>query len=47
VASSSKQPYGSGDSDDGYTLCFTNLAEFQRWRQDEEERNMVEFVKVR
>ena len=47
VASSSKQPYGSGDSDDGYTLCFTNLHEFQQWRQDEEERNMVEFVKVR
>ncbi|RXW22580.1 hypothetical protein EST38_g3296 [Candolleomyces aberdarensis] len=45
VASSSKQPYGSGDSDDGYTLSFPDLDAFQQWRQDEEERNMVEFVK--
>lgn len=44
--SSAKQPYGSGDSDDGYTLVFANLQEFQAWREQEEERNMVEFVKV-
>ncbi|KAJ3524240.1 hypothetical protein NMY22_g11087 [Coprinellus aureogranulatus] len=45
VASSSKAPYGSGDSDDGYTLRFPNLEAFQAWREEEEERNMVEFVK--
>ena len=43
---SSKQPYGSGDSDDGYTLIFTNLDAFQAWRTSEEERQCVEFVKV-
>ncbi|KAF8640899.1 hypothetical protein AX17_000547 [Amanita inopinata Kibby_2008] len=44
-SSSTKQPYGSGDSDDGYTLVFQNLASFQEWRAVEEERQMVEFVK--
>ena len=44
--STSKQPYGSGDSEDGYTLIFSNLDEFQAWRQAEEDRNCVEFVKV-
>ncbi|KAF8632995.1 hypothetical protein AX15_001592 [Amanita polypyramis BW_CC] len=44
-ASHTKQPYGSGDTDDGYTLIFTNLAAFQEWRAEEEERQMVEFVK--
>ena len=44
--SSSKQPYGSGDSDDGYTLIFQNLDAFQTWRATEEERQCVEFVKV-
>ena len=43
---SSKQPYGSGDSDDGYTLIFQNLDAFQAWRTSEEERQCVEFVKV-
>ena len=43
---SSKQPYGSGDSDDGYTLIFQNLDAFQAWRASEEERQCVEFVKV-
>ncbi|KAF8807792.1 hypothetical protein BYT27DRAFT_7189885 [Phlegmacium glaucopus] len=43
--SSSKQPYGSGDSDDGYTLIFDNLDAFQAWRAGEEERQCVEFVK--
>jgi hypothetical protein len=47
---SSKQPYGSGDSDDGYTLIFQNLDAFQTWRtgdsDGEEERQCVEFVKV-
>ncbi|KAG6821394.1 hypothetical protein H0H93_014191 [Arthromyces matolae] len=42
---SNKQPYGSGDADDGYTLVFPNLAAFQEWRQQEEDRQMVEFVK--
>lgn len=45
-SSTSKQPYGSGDSDDGYTLIFSNLEEFHAWRAGEEERQMVEFVKV-
>ncbi|TFK36921.1 hypothetical protein BDQ12DRAFT_686095 [Crucibulum laeve] len=44
-SSSSKQPYGSGDTDDGYTLVFANLQAFQDWRNAEEERQMVEFVK--
>ena len=44
--SHSKQPYGSGDTDDGYTLVFPNLAAFQEWRAEEEERQMVEFVKA-
>ena len=46
VVSASKQPYGSGDTDDGYTLLFPNIAAFQAWRESEEEQNMVEFVKV-
>ncbi|KAF8665264.1 hypothetical protein AX16_000285 [Volvariella volvacea WC 439] len=45
-ASSSKQPYGSGDTDDGYTLVFPNLDAFNAWRMQEEERQMVEFVKA-
>lgn len=45
-SSSSKQPYGSGDTDDGYTLVFENLDAFNEWRNNEEERQMVEFVKV-
>lgn len=45
-ASHTKQPYGSGDSDDGYTLVFPNLVAFQEWRASEEERQMVEFVKA-
>jgi len=40
-----KQPYGSGDTDDGYTLVFANLEAFHEWRNQEEERQMVEFVK--
>jgi len=43
----SKQPYGSGDADDGYTLVFASLQEFNDWRQAEEGRTMCEFVKVR
>ncbi|KAH7885986.1 hypothetical protein F5I97DRAFT_1876854 [Phlebopus sp. FC_14] len=43
--SSSRPPYGSGDSDDGYTLVFPNIAAFQQWRAQEEENQMVEFVK--
>ena len=42
----SKQPYGSGDADDGYTLVFASLQEFNDWRQAEEDRTMCEFVKV-
>ncbi|KAF4622962.1 hypothetical protein D9613_002189 [Agrocybe pediades] len=45
TVSTTKQPYGSGDSDDGYTLVFPNLAAFQEWRNAEEERHCVEFVK--
>jgi hypothetical protein len=41
-----KAPYGSGDSEDGYTLIFPNLVAFNEWRMKEEEANMVEFVKV-
>jgi hypothetical protein len=44
--SSTKQPYGSGDTDDGYTLVFPNLEAFHEWRNQEEERQMVEFVKA-
>src|ERR1700722_7112273 len=40
-----KQPYGSGDHEDGYTLVFPNLEAFHAWRQQEEETQMVEFVK--
>jgi hypothetical protein len=45
TASASKQPYGSGDHDDGYTLVFPNLDAFHAWRAVEEETQMVEFVK--
>lgn len=44
-SSSSKQPYGSGDTDDGYTLIFPNIDAFHEWRNHEEETQMVEFVK--
>ncbi|KAF9502440.1 hypothetical protein BDN71DRAFT_40397 [Pleurotus eryngii] len=40
-----KQPYGSGDADDGYTLVFPNIDAFHAWRVQEEETQMVEFVK--
>ncbi|KAL4069792.1 hypothetical protein V8B97DRAFT_2008322 [Scleroderma yunnanense] len=43
--SSARPPYGSGDSDDGYTLVFPSLDAFQDWRTREEESQMVEFVK--
>ncbi|KAJ6504394.1 hypothetical protein DFH09DRAFT_1201540 [Mycena vulgaris] len=43
--SSAKQPYGSGDTDDGYTLVFPDLKSFHEWRNKEEEVQMVEFVK--
>ncbi|KIJ21958.1 hypothetical protein PAXINDRAFT_6084 [Paxillus involutus ATCC 200175] len=43
--SASRPPYGSGDTDDGYTLIFPNLDAFQEWRNHEEETQMVEFVK--
>ncbi|KAJ7446428.1 hypothetical protein B0H11DRAFT_2084712 [Mycena galericulata] len=42
---STKQPYGSGDTDDGYTLVFPNIEAFHEWRNKEEETQMVEFVK--
>lgn len=41
-----KQPYGSGDTND-YNLVFPNLDAFHEWRLKEEETQMVEFVKVR
>ncbi|KAF8488537.1 hypothetical protein JB92DRAFT_2565619, partial [Gautieria morchelliformis] len=40
-----KPAYGSGEPDDGYTLVFANLDEFQAWRAQEEEDKIVEFVK--
>ncbi|THV07600.1 hypothetical protein K435DRAFT_959672 [Dendrothele bispora CBS 962.96] len=40
-----KLPYGAGDTDDGYTLVFPNIAAFNEWREKEEETQMVEFVK--
>ncbi|KZS95852.1 hypothetical protein SISNIDRAFT_483277 [Sistotremastrum niveocremeum HHB9708] len=40
-----KAPYGSGDSEDGYTLVFNSMEEFQAWRNKEEEEKVVEFVK--
>lgn len=43
--SSARPPYGSGDSDDGYTLVFPSIEAFQEWRAREEEMQMVEFVK--
>ncbi|PPR00037.1 hypothetical protein CVT24_009046 [Panaeolus cyanescens] len=45
VTTTTKQPYGSGDTDDGYTLLFENISAFQAWRQQEEETQCVEFVK--
>ncbi|KAJ7103306.1 hypothetical protein B0H15DRAFT_811795 [Mycena belliarum] len=43
--STTKQPYGSGDTDDGYTLVFPDIEAFYEWRNKEEETQMVEFVK--
>ncbi|KAL0071752.1 hypothetical protein AAF712_000674 [Marasmius tenuissimus] len=40
-----RAPYGSGDSDDGYTLVFASLDAFHEWRTKEEDSQMVEFVK--
>ncbi|KAJ6520046.1 hypothetical protein C8R45DRAFT_953695 [Mycena sanguinolenta] len=44
-APSTKAPYGSGDTDDGYTLVFPDLQTFHEWRLKEEEDKCVEFVK--
>jgi hypothetical protein len=44
-SSTTRPPYGSGDTDDGYTLVFPTLAAFQDWRTREEDTQMVEFVK--
>ncbi|KAF8323031.1 hypothetical protein DL93DRAFT_2070453 [Clavulina sp. PMI_390] len=41
----SKGLYGSGDLEDGYTLSFANMAEFNKWRSEEEEAKCIEFVK--
>ena len=43
--SAPKPPYGSGDTDDGYTLIFPNIDAFNEWRAREEETKVVEFVK--
>lgn len=40
-----KPAYGSGELDDGYTLVFANMEEFQAWRYREEKEKIVEFVK--
>lgn len=45
IPSPPKPAYGSGEPDDGYTLVFPNLDEFQAWRSREEEEKTVEFVK--
>jgi hypothetical protein len=45
IPSPPKPAYGSGEADDGYTLVFANLDEFQAWRAREEEDKIVEFVK--
>ena len=42
---SRKVLYGAGDADEGYTLTFGSMAEFEAWRAKEEEENMVEFVR--
>jgi hypothetical protein len=41
-----RAPYGSGDSDDGYTLVFPNITAFYEWKEKEEDAQIVEFVKV-
>jgi hypothetical protein len=43
--STSRLPYGAGDTDDGYTLVFPNIDAFIEWRKHEEETKVVEFVK--
>jgi hypothetical protein len=43
--SATRPPYGSGDTDDGYTLIFSDMTAFQEWRAHEEEAQVVEFVK--
>jgi hypothetical protein len=45
TTANAKRPYGSGDHEDGYTLVFPSLEAFHAWRQQEEESQMVEFVK--
>jgi len=45
ASTTTKAPYGSGDTDDGYTLVFPDLDAFHEWRKKEEEEQMVEFVK--
>ncbi|KAF8337944.1 uncharacterized protein EI90DRAFT_3151798 [Cantharellus anzutake] len=40
-----KPPYGAGDSEEGYTLVFVNMATFNAWRLQEEESKCIEFVK--
>lgn len=40
-----KGSYGSGDGDDGYSLSFPNLEAFYKWRTQEEEALVIEFVK--
>jgi len=45
AGSTSRAPYGSGDHDDGYSLVFPSLAAFHAWREQEEDTQMVEFVK--
>ncbi|KAJ7734614.1 hypothetical protein B0H16DRAFT_1327500 [Mycena metata] len=41
-----RPPYGSGDRGDGYNLVFPDLDSFKKWRDAEEETNMIDFVKV-
>lgn len=37
----SRQPYGSGETDEGFTLEFTSFSEFDAWKLAEEESKYV------
>ncbi|KAG8722418.1 hypothetical protein FRC08_002399 [Ceratobasidium sp. 394] len=43
--STSPKLFVSNAPEDGYDLTFANLAEFEKWRREEEETHTVEFVK--
>ncbi|PVG01996.1 hypothetical protein CPB86DRAFT_870688 [Serendipita vermifera] len=45
-AGHSKQPYGSGDHGEGFTLEFPTFEAFQTWKTAEEENNCVDYFTV-